>query len=127
CYPDIERTEMFARIERCMRERVSARLDNEFVYPDGTREWFELRIDPVPEGVRVLSVDIGRRRRLETQLAHAQKMEALGQLAGGIAHDFNNLLTIVLSYAQLIDLRLPKADSVRTYLKEITQAAERGA
>jgi two-component system cell cycle sensor histidine kinase/response regulator CckA len=127
CYPDIEQTEAFVRIKRCMEERVSARIDTEFVFPDGSREWFELRIDPVPEGARVLSLEIGRRRKLEEQLAHAQKMEALGLLAGGIAHDFNNLLTIVLSYAQLVDARTPQGDPVHHYIREITRAAERGA
>jgi nitrogen-specific signal transduction histidine kinase/ActR/RegA family two-component response regulator len=46
--------------------------------------------------------DITDLRFAEQQLMHAQKMEAVGQLAGGVAHDFNNVLTVILSYAQLM-------------------------
>jgi len=46
--------------------------------------------------------DNTRRKELEDQLLHAQKMEAVGQLAGGIAHEFNNVLTTILAAAETI-------------------------
>ncbi|MFN8549719.1 MAG: PAS domain S-box protein [Candidatus Eisenbacteria bacterium] len=64
-YPGIDKTELWATLERCMQQRVSAQLENEFVYPDGTRGWFQLSIQPSAEGLFLLSLDISERKRAE--------------------------------------------------------------
>ena len=68
--------------------------------------------------------DVTERRRLEAELAHAQKVEALGRLAGGVAHDFNNLLTAIIGYQQMLLDGLPEGSPGRQPAEEIGRAAE---
>jgi len=69
--------------------------------------------------------DISQRKRLEEQLLHAQKMEAVGRLAGGVAHDFNNMLTVIGGYNRMILDELSALDPLRGYAEEILKAADR--
>jgi PAS domain S-box-containing protein len=70
--------------------------------------------------------DNTERRRLEEQLLHAQKMEAVGQLASGIAHDFNNVMSVTLTAAQMIRTS-PVDEQTRRYAKMIEDTTLRGA
>ena len=71
--------------------------------------------------------DVSERKRLEEELRHAQRLEAVGRLAGGVAHDFNNLLTVILSYSQLLLSELEPDAPTRVYADETRHAAERAA
>ncbi len=71
--------------------------------------------------------DVTERKRLEAQLLHAQKMEAVGTLAGGIAHDFNNILQAVSGYVQLLLMRKEDGDPDRDYLDQINGSIQRAA
>ena len=69
--------------------------------------------------------DITELKKLETQLLHAHKMEAIGTLAGGIAHDFNNIMTAVLGYTSLLMTELNPAPPYSGFLEAINTASNR--
>ncbi len=76
--------------------------------------------------------DITERRAMEKereflldQLQHAQKMEAVGQLAGGMSHEFNNMLQAILGYAYLALNEYGKEGNLNKYLEQICAAGER--
>jgi two-component system cell cycle sensor histidine kinase/response regulator CckA len=71
--------------------------------------------------------DITERKRLEEQLWHAQKMEAVGRLASGVAHDFNNLLTVINGNTDLVASELGPDHEMHEPLAEVREAGERGA
>ncbi|OGW40734.1 MAG: hypothetical protein A2010_16140 [Nitrospirae bacterium GWD2_57_9] len=75
----------------------------------------------------VMVQDVSERKRLEEQLHHSQKLEAVGLLAGGVAHDFNNILTAIIGYSSLMKMRLRVDDPETHNLNEVIGAAERGA
>jgi PAS domain S-box-containing protein len=109
------------------------------VRKDGTLFWANAVIDPIRDehgklvGYAKITRDITERRNAQRALeeaearrAHAQKMDALGQLTGGVAHDFNNLLMIVSGYIQIIKKLIADDPKGTRAADAIEQAAKRG-
>jgi len=65
------------------------------------------------------------RARLEKQMLHSQKMDAIGTLAGGMAHDFNNILCAILGYTELALLDQQVKGTTRDNLQMVLKSAHR--
>jgi signal transduction histidine kinase/CheY-like chemotaxis protein len=115
-------------------ERVTARSHQSFfpLLRQGKGAWLdktaslllneEGRVTGAIETIR----DITDQKNLETQLAQAQRLESLGNLAGGIAHDFNNILAAIGGYSELAQSRRP-SEQLAADLRGISQAVTRAA
>jgi PAS domain S-box-containing protein len=74
-----------------------------------------------------IQIDVTEQKKLEDQLRHSQKMEAVGTLAGGIAHDFNNILNVILGFGTLVQDKLEAGSVARDQMNEVLSAADRAA
>jgi PAS domain S-box-containing protein len=64
-YPGIEATEVFETLRRCMDERIAQHSETEWVFPNDTRGWFDVNVQPASEGIAIFSVDVTERRRVD--------------------------------------------------------------
>jgi len=107
-----------------VRAEYSGRRKNGTTFPIFTRS------SPIHSGERIIGVrgivvDVSERKRLEAELHHAKKMQAVGTLAGGIAHEFNNILAIVLGNAELAEDNIPESNPARDNVEQIKTASLR--
>ena len=108
-------------------------LDYRLTRSDGSTAWVNSKGQRAAggsaKGLRLVGVstNITERRHLEDQFRHAQKMEAVGQLAGGIAHDFNNLLTVITGNVELLLDNIEPGDPRRAGLQDVLAASGRAA
>ena len=127
-HPD-DRTRTQEWFESVARGKPITDFENRYRRRDGEYRVFSWRAtaDPVTGDVYAVARDVTDHRATETQLRHAQKMDAIGQLAGGIAHDFNNLLQAVLANAELAMQGGTLPTELAEYLGEIEGAGRRAA
>ncbi|MFM6975369.1 MAG: PAS domain-containing protein [Sphingobacteriaceae bacterium] len=118
-YPGIENTQLFWALQRCMAERVPALLENEFKFPDGNSGWFELRIEPVPEGLFVLSLDISERKKAE--LERKKYTQDLEEMIFITSHKVRQPVSNILGLSALLDsasISLEELKNISGYMKQ---------
>ncbi len=138
-YPGIENTEMFKILQQCMTDRTPHRMENKFTFPDGSTEWYDLSIQPVPEGLFILSTDITKRKQIEEEVINvnhalntkveelAASNEELERFAYVASHDLQEPLRMVSSFLGLLKLKYYDVldEKGRSYIHFAVDGAER--
>ena len=131
-FRDLFQDEDRARIEEMVSKVLSV---SQTVFDDSPlrlqSRQVQVKILPMVEDVKktviVVFDDVTDRQRMETQLQHAQKMEAIGTLAGGIAHDFNNLLMVIQGNISLMLFDLEPSHPYYERLKGMEKQVQSGS
>ena len=134
-HDDLERAGIFVQD---ILDKGIGTIELELICKDGRKVPTEYKVSVIKdeEGKPKYLISIGRdvtkrkqamenKKKLETQLQQAQKMDAIGRLAGGVAHDFNNMLSIILGNADLALVKLQPSDVLYKELCEIVAAGKR--
>ncbi|MCX7635092.1 MAG: response regulator, partial [Syntrophales bacterium] len=134
-----DREKVREQARKMLRGELQTPYEYRIVTKEGKIRWLLEKVTPITYRGRAAVLgntmdittqkeDEQRRKHLETLLAQAQKMEAIGTLAGGIAHDFNNLLMGMQGYISLmlIDLtpKHPHYERLRAVEQQIHSGAE---
>jgi two-component system cell cycle sensor histidine kinase/response regulator CckA len=123
---------------RLLLNLISGSIDNInterlYIREDGAEFWGHLAARRITEsdgrliGLVVIISDITEHKKLEEELLHSQKMEALGQLAGGVAHDFNNILNAIIGFGSLLKMKMKNDDPLKQHVEQILGSADRAA
>ena len=89
-----------------------------------------LKIMPVKDEVSttiIMITDVTERKRMEMQLQHKQKMEAIGTIAAGLAHNFRNTLTEIMVNSQLIQMNFKDHDGLHEVAERINSSVKKGS
>lgn len=113
-YPGIEDSKLFSLLKRSMEKGTSHRMTNKFSFPDGSEGWFELSIQPVPEGVLIFSYDISSLKEIEIELENRlnertqmieqieEQKKQLGEFCNMITHNMRAPLSNLILLNDMI-------------------------
>lgn len=118
-------------IKLLQKNNVVKDFEAKFRCKDGMIIWCSLNvvIQITEKGSQLITTfnDVTEHKKLESQIRHSQKMDAVGQLTGGIAHDFNNILTAIMGYANILQIKMKKDDPLRVNADIILESAKKAA
>jgi PAS domain S-box-containing protein len=121
----IEETEFFKAFQRVMETRQPETAVSDYVFLDGRRIWYEMRVYPVPEGILTISTDVTGRVQAEQE--RERLIEELDAFARSVAHGLKNPLGTILGIAELLieERAIMSDEELRARLDTMTRTVDR--
>jgi PAS domain S-box-containing protein len=133
CGLDWDQAKIVAGVTQCHTTFDRVRLDRvAYRRPDGKWGLLGLVLNPILSedrrytGVLIVGSDITERLQLETQLAQAQKLKSIGQLAAGIAHEINTPIQYIGDNTRFMRDGFTSLIRMRQKYGEFFEAARQG-
>ncbi len=135
-HPEKDISYVLEQLKKQLKQEIVVASDIPVKRKDGTLFYVDINSSPMPFAGKQCLLSVFRditerkmaekeRRKLESKLQQAYKMEAIGSLAGGIAHDFNNILAAIFGYTELATIHIDNKEKLQDYLAEVRKAGER--
>ncbi len=121
CYPGIENTPLFEKLKNCMQHRHIEHFENEFTFSDGKTEYFELLIQPVPERLFLLSLDINERKQAEAN--RKEQINMLEKMLFMISHKIRQPVANIIGISNSLNDTKPDANDLKTMSDFMCQSA----
>ncbi len=121
-YYNEENANLYHVMQQCMETRQPHRLDNEFTYPDGSTCYYDLSIEPIDDGILILSMDISERKVRE--LERQRRIDEAKEILNRISHDIRQPVSSIVGVANLLDSDMVSEHdlkAVSSYMKESVQ------
>lgn len=118
--------------QEVVEKKAAVELELDFELPGGPRQFHSVRFPILGAGGEILatagvSLDVTEAQKQAHRAKESEKLGAVARLAGGIAHEFNNSLTVLMGYAQMIQMPSTTPEASRRYAAQIESAAQESA
>lgn len=121
-YPGVEQSDVFARYRRTMQERINQRFEQFYTFADGTTKWYSFSVEPVPEGIFVLTLETTEQKKAELALRQARDtLEARVAERTRELDDANERVTGELAERKQAEERLRRDEATLRGILDATQ------
>ncbi|MBN8669559.1 MAG: CHASE3 domain-containing protein [Chitinophagales bacterium] len=120
-YSEKDNAELYHVLKQCMETGQPSRLDTAFTFPDGSTNFFDLSIEPIDDGILILSMDISERKARE--LERQRRIDEAKEILNKISHDIRQPVSSIVGVSDLLENEMISEDELKTVSVSMKESA----